>query len=40
MKLPRLICLMQDLIYRHDVTHRTMGKAHPPQLSYSLGVLP
>jgi rhamnogalacturonan endolyase len=25
-------CLMQDPIYRHDVTHRSMGYAHTPQL--------
>lgn len=33
----RRVCLMQDPIYRHDVTHRSMGYAHVPQLSYYLG---
>ncbi|WP_414662122.1 rhamnogalacturonan lyase family protein [Horticoccus sp. 23ND18S-11] len=33
----RRVCLMQDPIYRHDVTHRTMGYAHVPQVSYYLG---
>lgn len=33
----RRICLMQDPIYRHDVTHRSMGYPHVPQLSYYLG---
>lgn len=34
----RRVCLMQDPIYRHDVTLRTMGYPHVPQLSYYLGV--
>ncbi len=33
----RRACLMQDPIYRHDVTLRTMGYAHVPQVSYYLG---
>ena len=33
----RRVCLMQDHIYRHDVTHRSMGYPHVPQLSYYLG---
>jgi rhamnogalacturonan endolyase len=33
----RRVCLMQDPIYRHDVTHRTMGYPHVPQVSYYLG---
>jgi rhamnogalacturonan endolyase len=34
----RRICLMQDPIYRHDVTHRSMGYPHVPMTSYFLGV--
>lgn len=30
--------LMQDPIYRHDVTHRAMGYTHVPMTSYYLGV--
>lgn len=34
----RRVCLMQDPIYRHDVTHRSMGYTHVPLTSYFLGV--
>jgi hypothetical protein len=34
----RRVCLMQDPIYRHDVTHRAMGYPHVPMTSYFLGV--
>ena len=34
----RRVCLIQDPIYRHDVTHRSMGYAHVPLTSYYLGV--
>lgn len=33
----RRVSLMQDPIYRHDVTTRTMGYNHVPQVSYYLG---
>jgi rhamnogalacturonan endolyase len=33
----RRICLMQDPLYRNDVTHRTMGYAHYPMTSYYIG---
>jgi rhamnogalacturonan endolyase len=33
----RRVCLMQDPIYRHSVSFRTVGYAHVPQLSYYLG---
>lgn len=33
----RRICLMQDPLYRNDVTHRSMGYAHYPMTSYYLG---
>ena len=33
----RRVSLMQDPIYRHDVTTRTMGYSHVPQVSYYLG---
>lgn len=33
----RRVCLMQDPIYRHSVTFRTMGYPHSPQVSYFLG---
>lgn len=33
----RRVCLMQDPIYRHSVTFRTMGYPHVPQVSYYLG---
>ncbi len=33
----RRVCLMQDPLYRNDVTHRTMGYAHYPMTSYYLG---
>jgi rhamnogalacturonan endolyase len=33
----RRVCLMQDPIYRHSVTTRTMGYPHVPQVSYYLG---
>ncbi len=33
----RRICLMQDPIYRHSVSFRTVGYTHVPQLSYYLG---
>ena len=29
---------MQDPLYRNDVTHRSMGYPHVPQLSYFLGM--
>lgn len=32
----RRVCLMQDPVYRHDVTHRSMGYPHAPQLSHPL----
>ena len=34
----RRVCLMQDPLYRNDVTHRSMGYAHVPMPSYYLGV--
>ncbi len=34
----RRVCLMQDPLYRNDVTHRSMGYAHYPMTSYYLGV--
>jgi len=33
----RRVCLMQDPLYRNDVTHRSMGYAHYPMTSYYLG---
>ena len=33
----RRVCLMQDPVYRHDVTVRSMGYPHVPQVSYYLG---
>lgn len=33
----RRVCLMQDPIYRHAVTFRTVGYTHVPQVSYYLG---
>ena len=33
----RRVCLMQDPIYRHSVSFRTMGYPHVPQVSYYLG---
>jgi rhamnogalacturonan endolyase len=33
----RRVCLMQDPIYRHSVSFRTMGYTHVPQVSYYLG---
>jgi rhamnogalacturonan endolyase len=33
----RRICLMQDSLYRNDVTHRSMGYTHVPMTSYYLG---
>ena len=33
----RRVTLMQDPIYRHDVTHRAMGYTHVPMTSYYLG---
>jgi rhamnogalacturonan endolyase len=33
----RRVCLMQDAIYRADVTHRSMGYPHVPMTSYYLG---
>ena len=33
----RRVSLMQDPIYRHCVTTRTMGYVHVPQVSYYLG---
>jgi rhamnogalacturonan endolyase len=34
----RRVCLMQDALYRNDVTHRSMGYAHVPMTSYYLGM--
>jgi len=33
----RRVCLMQDRLYRNDVTHRSMGYPHVPMTSYYLG---
>jgi rhamnogalacturonan endolyase len=33
----RRVCLMQDALYRNDVTHRSMGYSHVPMTSYYLG---
>jgi rhamnogalacturonan endolyase len=33
----RRVSLIQDPVYRHDVTTRTMGYNHVPQVSYYLG---
>ena len=33
----RRVCLMQDPLYRNDVTHRSMGYTHYPMTSYYLG---
>lgn len=33
----RRFCLMQDPLYRNDVTHRSMGYAHYPMTSFYLG---
>lgn len=33
----RHVCLMQDPIYRHSVSFRTVGYTHVPQLSYYRG---
>ena len=33
----RRTCLMQDPLYRNDVTHRSMGYPHYPMTSYYLG---
>jgi rhamnogalacturonan endolyase len=34
----RRVTLMQDPLYRNDVTHRSMGYPHVPMTSYYLGV--
>ena len=34
----RRVCLMQDRLYRNDVTHRSMGYPHVPMTSYYLGI--
>lgn len=34
----RRVCLMQDPVYRHDVTLRSMGYDHVPMTSFYLGV--
>lgn len=34
----RRVCLMQDPLYRNDVTHRSMGYPHYPMTSYYLGI--
>ena len=34
----RRVTLMQDRLYRNDVTHRSMGYPHVPMTSYYLGV--
>jgi rhamnogalacturonan endolyase len=36
----RRVTLMQDGLYRNDVTHRSMGYPHVPMTSYYLGVPP
>jgi rhamnogalacturonan endolyase len=36
----RRVCLMQDPLYRNDVTHRSMGYPHVPMTSYYLGAAP
>lgn len=36
----RRVTLMQDPLYRNDVTHRSMGYPHVPMTSYYLGALP
>ena len=33
----RRVCLLQDPLYRNDVTHRSMGYTHYPMTSYYLG---
>ena len=33
----RRVTLMQDPLYRNDVTHRSMGYPHVPMTSYYLG---
>jgi len=33
----RRVTLMQDPLYRNDVTHRSMGYTHVPMTSYYLG---
>jgi len=33
----RRVCLMQDPLYRNDVTHRSMGYPHYPMTSYYIG---
>jgi rhamnogalacturonan endolyase len=34
----RRVCLMQDPLYRNDVTHRSMGYSHYPMTGFYLGV--
>jgi rhamnogalacturonan endolyase len=36
----RRVTLMQDALYRNDVTHRSMGYTHVPMTSYFLGMQP
>jgi hypothetical protein len=36
----RRVSLMQDPLYRNDVTHRSMGYPHVPMTSYYLGARP
>lgn len=36
----RRVSLMQDSLYRNDVTHRSMGYPHVPMTSYYLGTRP
>jgi rhamnogalacturonan endolyase len=36
----RRVTLMQDALYRNDVTHRSMGYTHVPMTSYFLGMRP
>jgi rhamnogalacturonan endolyase len=36
----RRVTLMQDPLYRNDVTHRSMGYPHVPLTSYYLGAKP
>ena len=36
----RRVTLMQDALYRNDVTHRSMGYTHVPMTSYFLGMKP
>jgi hypothetical protein len=37
-EIPPRVTLMQDRLYRNDVTHRSIGHPHVPMTSYYLGV--